>query len=135
MLPNLTEAANRGEATSLLIRAGWRVYRPEADVHGEDLVLRCPEGRLLAVQQKGCPEVDRKKYAGKDLWLLFPDPKSIPGRRPWYLLPHDVLLKYFADRHPGTGSIAKGIWTETVMVSHLQGFLDEKAVRFDPPTA
>lgn len=47
MLPALTEAANRGEVTSILIRAGWRVYRPEADVHGEDLVLRHPDGHPL----------------------------------------------------------------------------------------
>src|SRR5262245_35102666 len=106
MLTNLTEAANRGEVTSILIRAGWRVYRPEADVQGKDLVLRHRDGHLLAVQQKGCPEVDRAKYEGKELWLLFPDPKGIPGRRPWYLLPHDVLFQYFEKRHHGTASIA-----------------------------
>ena len=36
---NELEAANRAEAMVLLIRAGYRVYRPEADAYGED--LRC----------------------------------------------------------------------------------------------
>jgi phosphoglycolate phosphatase-like HAD superfamily hydrolase len=40
---NEIEAANRAEATAILIRAGYRVYRPEADVSGEDLVIRTPE--------------------------------------------------------------------------------------------
>ena len=35
---NEIEAANRAEATAILIRGGYRVYRPEADVSGEDLV-------------------------------------------------------------------------------------------------
>jgi hypothetical protein len=35
---NEIEAANRAEATALLIRAGYRVYRPEADCYGEDLI-------------------------------------------------------------------------------------------------
>lgn len=50
--PNEIEAANRAEATALLIRYGYRVYRPEADVSGEDLVIRTPEGALVAVQLK-----------------------------------------------------------------------------------
>jgi hypothetical protein len=32
------EAANRAEATAVLIRAGYRVYRPEADVNGVEVV-------------------------------------------------------------------------------------------------
>jgi hypothetical protein len=64
--PNEQEAANRAEVTALLIRSGYRVYRPEADVHGEDLVLRAPpsddlrQGDLRAVQLKGRPTVARK---------------------------------------------------------------------------
>jgi hypothetical protein len=33
------EAANRAEMTAILIRLGCRVYRPEADVSGEQFVL------------------------------------------------------------------------------------------------
>jgi hemolysin activation/secretion protein len=50
---NEIEAANRAEVTAVLIRAGYRVYRPEADVSGEDLVIRIPEGELRSVQMKG----------------------------------------------------------------------------------
>jgi phosphoglycolate phosphatase-like HAD superfamily hydrolase len=46
---NELEAANRAEATALLIRCGYRVYRPEADAYGEDLVVRDPGGHLMAV--------------------------------------------------------------------------------------
>lgn len=49
---NEIEAANRAEATALLIRDGYRVYRPEADCYGEDLILRTPSGELRAVQLK-----------------------------------------------------------------------------------
>jgi phosphoglycolate phosphatase-like HAD superfamily hydrolase len=55
---NELEAANRAEATALLIRCGYRVYRPEADVEGEDLVVRTPDGDLLAVQLKSRITVD-----------------------------------------------------------------------------
>jgi hypothetical protein len=40
---NEIEAANRAESTALLIRAGYRVYRPEADCYGEDLIVRTPD--------------------------------------------------------------------------------------------
>ena len=39
MNSNEIEAANRAEATAILMRAGYRVYRPEADVSGENLVI------------------------------------------------------------------------------------------------
>jgi hypothetical protein len=77
---NEIEAANRAEATALLIRAGYRVYRPEADVSGEDLVVRTPQGELRAVQMKGRPTVDWRRYGGVNVWMLVPDPKGCkPG--------------------------------------------------------
>ena len=71
---NEIEAANRGEATSLLIRSGYRVYWAEADVNGEDLVLKDPVGHLLPVQLKGRPVVEAARYRARGLWMLFPDP-------------------------------------------------------------
>ena len=62
------EAANRAEATAILIRAGFRVYRPEADVQGEDLVVREPGGKLSAVQLKGRPTVEWERYGGRQIW-------------------------------------------------------------------
>lgn len=71
MNSNEIEAANRAEATAILIRAGYRVYRPEADVSGEDLVVRTPDGKLRLVQMKSRPTVELRRYGGKDIWMLF----------------------------------------------------------------
>lgn len=98
--PKLTtaevEAANRAEVTALLIRAGYRVYRPEADCYGEDLILRNREGTLLVVQLKARPEVDKRRYLG--LWMLFPGPKNSNGRK-WFLVPHDEFYIWTEARH------------------------------------
>ena len=57
------EAANRAEATALLIRCGYRVYRPEVDFEGEDLVVLTPKGELHGVQLKGGAAVDIRVIA------------------------------------------------------------------------
>jgi hypothetical protein len=94
---NAIEAANRAEVTAILIRAGYRVYRPEADVSGEDLVIRIPDGELRSVQMKARPLVHWKLYGGKDMWMLFPDPTGdIPGR-PWFFIKHDELFNWFKE--------------------------------------
>lgn len=102
----VTEAANRAEATALLIRSGYRVYRPEADIEGEDLVLRRPGGELCAVQLKSRAYVDAKRYGARNLWMLFPDQKfSIGVQRPWFLIPHDVLFGFVkVQRGPAWGA-------------------------------
>ena len=88
---NEIEAANLAEATSLLIRAGYRVYRPEADITGEDLVVRTPSGVLHTVQLKGRPTVEWARYGGRQILMLFPDPSGvIPGRN-WFLIDHDAF--------------------------------------------
>jgi hypothetical protein len=91
---NEIEAANRGEATALLIRSGWRVYRPEADCDGEDLIVRRLNGcqhTLLLVQLKSRVTVNWKKYGKRGLWMLFPDGPHKPTGRSWFLIPHDSL--------------------------------------------
>src|ERR1700687_1693443 len=105
---NLTEAANRAEATAILIHAGYRVYRPEADIDGEDLVLRDQAGEVRAVQLKGRPEVDSKRYGGhtRKIWMLFPDPGMAPmSGRDWFLVPHDTFFDWVKNRHAHTKSI------------------------------
>ena len=96
---NEIETANRAEATAILIRAGYRVYRPEADVHGEDLVIRSPEGALRSVQMKGRPAVEWKRYGGKTIWMLFPDPQGPQPGRPWFLVEHDEFFQWVKARH------------------------------------
>jgi hypothetical protein len=91
---NEIEAANRAEATAILIRAGYRVYRPEADVSGEDLVIRAPDGELRAVQMKGRPSVDWRRYGGRQLWMLFPDPAGRKPGRPWFFIKHDTAGEF-----------------------------------------
>ena len=72
---NEIEAANRAEVSVILIRGNnYRVYRPEADVSGEDLVIRKAHGKPLLVQMKGRPMVHWSLYGGKKMWMLFPDP-------------------------------------------------------------
>lgn len=126
---NEIEAANRAEATALLIRSGFRVYRPEADCYREDLILRHPNGKLLAVQMKARPTVDQGKYGGQSLWMLFPDPEgSVSVGRKWFLVPHDRLYKWTDARHGHTASInRKKAWSagrvSQAMGQFLQRFI------------
>ena len=60
---NEVKAANRAEATALLVPAGYRVHRPKADCYGEDLYgedLVVPDARaetcyLLPLQLRSRP--------------------------------------------------------------------------------
>lgn len=126
---NEIEAANRAEATALLIRAGYRVYRPEADCHGEDLIVRTRNGELRAVQLKSRPTVDWNRYGkGQSLWMLFPDPKSSTGLgREWFLVPHDELYKWVKKRHGHTPKW-NDAWSYPTISRDLSRFLDDFAV-------
>jgi hypothetical protein len=128
MLTIETEAANRAEVTALLIRAGYRVYRPEADCYGEDLLLRSPSpnGELRAVQLKARPEVDRKRYGGKSLWMLFTDPKGSSARK-WFLVPHDEFYEWTKDKH-GHAPKFKEAWSYPSVSKELGRFLDKFAI-------
>ncbi|TXM67339.1 hypothetical protein FV226_22150 [Methylobacterium sp. WL12] len=89
-----TEAANRAEATALLIRCGYRVYRPEADIEGEELVVCTPNGLPSGVQLKSRPLVDWRRYGGRQLLMLFPSAPYSPGAaRAWFLVPHDPFYE------------------------------------------
>jgi hypothetical protein len=100
----IVEAANRAEATALLIRCGYRVYRPEADIYGEDLVVRTPRnGQLHGVQLKGRATVDWARYGNRELWMLFPSaPYKSSTSRDWFLTRHDRLFDWVKQRHGHT---------------------------------
>lgn len=120
---NELEAANRAEATALLIRAGYRVYRPEADCYGEDLIVRAPDGKLRAVQLKGRPHVDWNRYGkGRSIWMLFPDPKSEGLGRKWFLVPHDEFYKWVKFRHGHTPKWNEA-WNYPTVSRELNRFL------------
>jgi hypothetical protein len=109
---NLLEAAKRAEVTALLIRAGYRVYRPEADTDGEDLVLRRPDGSLIPVQQKGRVHVEREKYSSRSIWMLFPDaPFNGVRQRHWFLVEHDLLYEWLEHQHGHAPGFADGKWS------------------------
>jgi hypothetical protein len=124
---NELEAANRAEAMVLLIRAGYRVYRPEADAYGEDLILRTPTGKLRAVQLKGRMTVNRTKFGHKSLWMLFPNTTfRADVRRDWYLVPHDELYEMLKKRHGMAPSFSKEWHCRSVPAAdrkHLKKFL------------
>jgi hypothetical protein len=116
---NEIEAANRAEATAILIRAGYRVYRPEADVSGEDLVVRTPEGELLPVQMKGRPCVDWQRYGNRQLWMLFPDPSDRNAGRVWFFVRHDELFAWVKNRH-GSAPGWNNLWSYAHISSDLR---------------
>ncbi|GJE62757.1 hypothetical protein [Methylobacterium trifolii] len=124
-----TEAANRAEATALLIRCGYRVYRPEADIEGEDLVVRRPTGALYGVQLKGGPMVEWRRYGGRNLLMLFPSAPYSPGApRSWFLVPHDPLFDWMKARH-GQAPKWADHWRYPVLTKPLAAFLAEYEVR------
>jgi hypothetical protein len=127
---NEIEAANRAEVTALLIRVGYRVYRPEADCYGEDLILRTPDGELRAVQLKASPDVNWKKYGGRALWMLFPDPKSTRPRK-WFLVPHDELHEWVKDKH-GHAPKWDEAWRWPAIPNGLGRFLDSINSQLSP---
>lgn len=122
---NAVEAANRAEATALLIRCGYRVYRPEADIEGEDLVVRAPGRELRGVQLKGRAAVDLKRYGNRDLWMLFPNRTyHLGASRHWYLCPHDALYDWVRLRHGHTEKWSE-TWSYPKMSKDLTKFLAE----------
>lgn len=126
-----TEAANRAEATALLIRCGYRVYRPEADIEGEDLVVRDPAGTLSGVQLKGRPLVDWRRYGGHQLLMLFPSAPYSPGAaRSWFLVPHDPFFEWVKARHGHTPKWGE-YWHYPSIGRDLAAFLAPYQVR--PP--
>ena len=129
MNSNLIEAANRAEATALLIRSGYRVYRPEADCEGEDLVIRTPKVDLFAVQLKGLAYVSLPRYGAKNLWLLFPSSSfKAECPRKWYLVPHDDLYAYIEKRHGGAPGW-NGAWSYPSPPRHLADYLRQFEIR------
>lgn len=130
-----TEAANRAEATALLIRCGYRVYRPEADIEGEDLVVRLPTGGLFGVQLKGAPLVDWRRYGGRGLLMLFPSAAYSPDTpRSWFLLPHDPFFDWVKARH-GHAPKWEDHWRYPAISKALAAFLTEYQVRPPPERA
>ena len=128
----LIEAANRAEATALLIRCGYHVYRPEADVNGEDLVVKLPDGQLVAVQLKGRATVNHAKYSDKNIWMLFPSaPYSPSEERNWFFIPHDDLFQWVSGKHSKAPKW-DGHWHYPKLPKDLLEFLESRH-KIQPP--
>ena len=125
---NEIEAANRAEATALLIRTGFRVYRPEADCYGEDLVVRDHDELLHAVQLKSRPTVD-PKYGGDDrIWILFPEKGHPDGSpRTWFLVPHGQLHTWLKGHKVSFRN--DGTWSSASISMQLGEFLEPFRLR------
>lgn len=119
---NEIEAANRAEATAILIRAGYRVYRPEADVSGEDMVIHPADGELRPAQMKSRLTVDWRRYGGREIWMLFPDPTGAKPGRPWFFVKHDELFAWIKNRHAGAPGW-NDAWSYPHMSLDLRQFL------------
>jgi hypothetical protein len=124
------EAANRAEATALLIRCRYSVYRPEADCEGEDLVIRSPSGELRAVQLKGRPIVDRRRYGCRHLWMLFPSKPYSPEPRVWFLVPHDEFFEWVERNHRNSPKWAEH-WSYPSISKALGDWLAQWMLRAD----
>lgn len=125
----ITEAANRAEVTALLIRCGYRIYRSEADIDGEDLVVRTPAGELRPVQLKGRPYVEWKRYGGRGLCMLFPSTPWRPDEaRTWFLVVHDPFFAWVKARHGHTPKWGDQ-WSYPTTGKNLAAYLAEWAVK------
>lgn len=127
----VTEAANRAEVTTLLIRCGYRVYRSETDIDGEDLVVRTPAGELRPIQLKGRTTVEWKRYSGRGLWMLFPSaPWRSDATRTWFLVPHDPFFAWVKAQHGHTPKWGEQ-WSYPSVGKDVAAYLAEWVVR--PP--
>jgi hypothetical protein len=94
----VTEAINRCEVTIHLLQKGYMIFHPEADVDGIDFVLRNPQGKYLPCQLKSRCIVQKDKYGGKGIWMVFPG-KGKSLQRDWYLIEHDRLFSLQKKKH------------------------------------
>lgn len=95
---------------------------PEADVNGEDLVIRASDGELRSVQMKGRPMVEWRRYGGRDIWMLFPDPLGRQPGRSWFLVKHDELFTWVKNRHGAAPGWAEA-WSYSRISADLRNWL------------
>ena len=85
--PQILEAIQRNEIQAYLMKMGWMVYNPAADVGGVDwIAINLSTNELRKIQQKSRFLIN-KKYIGKDLWIGTAAYGAI------YMIPHDKLLE------------------------------------------
>jgi len=87
MKNQIKEAITRCSMQAHLMRQGWMVYSPAADVGGVDwIAINQITEELRKVQQKERFLIN-KKYVGKNIWLCVETSGKV------YLTPHDILMQ------------------------------------------
>jgi hypothetical protein len=71
---------------------------------------------------KGRPTVDWRRYGGREIWVLFPDPVGAKPGRPWFFIKHHELFAWVKNRH-GAAPGWNGAWSYPRMSVDLRKFL------------
>ena len=94
----VVEVLNRYEISLVLTKLGGLVFEPDADVDGVDFAVKSPEGKFFSCQLKSRCTVEKKRYGGRDIWMVFPGAGE-PMKRDWYFIEHDLLFKHLKKKH------------------------------------
>jgi hypothetical protein len=94
----IIEAQNLNEVSTILLKKGFMLYRPEADVDGVDFIIQTPENNFLKCQLKSRAYVLWNKYGNKNIYMVFPE-HGDSFNREWYLIPHDTLFQILKSLH------------------------------------
>lgn len=127
---SLVEVVNRSEIALILTKLGGMVFRPEADVGGVDFVVKSPQGEFFSCQLKSKCVVEKRKYGGRNIWMVFPG-KGEPMKRDWYFIEHDLLFEHLKRRHgkaPKWKHVNKGEYWVTNVTKELALELSNRRV-------
>lgn len=112
------EVLNRNEFLAPFIAAGFIPYIPAWDDGVDFILLRerqkgQPNDLLLKVQLKSRWTVNERKYFRRDIWIAFPE-EGLPGKRRWFLMPHDVMVAEGRALHGTSTSWKDGHYSKVV---------------------
>ncbi len=81
------EVILRNTLSSALLDLRYNVFLPVFD-EGVDLIAHREEDQDVKIVQQKSRWTINKKYAGRNIWIAFPDDDT------WYLVPHDDMLNW-----------------------------------------
>ena len=93
--PLQQQAFNFHKAAAALAEYGFNcTWKQDAD--GTDFLAKHKDGKILKVQLT--PRlIIKKKWRGKDIFVIFPVRREGQARRIWYLVCHDSLIKLIGE--------------------------------------
>jgi hypothetical protein len=124
------ELRNYFKLASALADYGYFCMLLHDDWNGADVLARHADGTtVIAIQLKARLEVN-EKYAGKELWIAFPDGDD------WLLLPHDELQQLaLANTNRSKGTFSTGRLPARLRVALAPYRLSRAARVIEPSTA